>query len=292
MIQVFFLLFGVLIATAPWEYDPSEREAIQQQIDEKHRERSKRYFADSYFTYFNFSDKDCLFCQIEDGGNDLEERLRQGGFSKQTFVSRCPGHCMGINLLFIEYLLSDPPIQTETCEEIFLRFQNSTFSKQKAHHLQVNQPGYYRNFIENKSVLGDPPSAKAAFEILVGSPPEAYYHIPLQERQEARFHRVLFYQALKALQGQTILVALVDEEEKRPHCFVIYAEADKILTFDPNQGLREFVDFETLSYFYEKAFAKERFSFLLSFRNSKTSGCGGLKEAPQNVVQADRFADR
>lgn len=223
------LLFATFISTAPVDFCPA---------------------------YLNFSNKECFYCQIGDVGLDLEERLRRAGFRKKDTIFQSAGHCLGVSLLFIEYILADPPKESDSCAKILDLFLHQV-SQERAHHLQVNQPGYYVDCLKNTWVPIDPASARTCFEVLVGSAVEKYQYL----RKEASRNQIDW-------KGEVILVGLSDVEAKTPHCFVVYTGEKKILLFDANEGLFEFADLEMLQFSEE-----ERLTFMVSFRNSRTSSC-------------------
>lgn len=269
ILYIFFI--PINLTAAPWDVDLESRQILETQIEEKHTQRVNEAKARNQeytnlnfeLAYINFSENE----YIEDSNlhTDLESRLQKHGFQKLDKRPKPQAHCYGISLVFTQYLLNHPQFASYTCKNILSQMQNDPLFAQKAHLYSSHQHAWY--YKEHSYPLELFPSdMKDYFYLLLGEIPSDYYSIPIVEDKHAVMDKVSIYATLKNLPNKVLVVGLMEmKEDHYKHCIVVCTHPDKLLVLDPNYGLFEYPDLETLSYATEKALKEYEFRFLAVF---------------------------
>jgi len=263
---LYFVFTSSVLSASPWNLNRESREKIYRQIEEKHKERiaecdaqATDYFIDKAIHHVNFGDSDCALCAKNDRGLDLEASMQIAGFYKIRASGSIEGHCAGTSALFVKYVLEhgiDPAVSCFNLQEKI--FPEGRYLDE-AHLLSINQPFCY---IELPPEY--PPSALISkelardriwlrkstmdrfFQIYLGEPPHHYFSILPGKTNPAEFDSAAIYATLQQLPQQILLISYTTHHSEH-HCIAVSTHPDKLLIFDPNAGLYQFNNLETLS---------------------------------------------
>ena len=261
-----YLIFtSSALSAAPWNLDTETREKIYRQIDEKHKERIAEcssqetdYFIDRASHPVNFRDSDCTLCAKNDRGLELEKSMQIAGFYKIDARGSISGHCVGTSVLFVKYVLKHGFDPATSCFQLIERIFPEGQYLDEAHLLSVNQPTAYIELPPNH-LPSDPipeelaldriwfhkPAMDRFFQIYLGKSPQHYFSIPAGRTNPAEFDSAAIYTTLQQLPRQIFLIAY--KHNSNNHCIAVSTHPDKLLVFDPSDGLYQFENLETLS---------------------------------------------
>lgn len=278
----------IFIAPSFAQFTPKEEH--KKQYFKFYSDFVKKMTKDEHIEHANFLPHECPFCKKNDPGEELEQKLTEQGFKKIKQKGKAhQGHCTGVTYLFARYALNHPLHEMGTCTEIFeasrkhlLEEDNTT---KRMHAFSVNQPSNYFTSSSNvvlpegdfnlseavpektylKNVLfQDLKSMEQYYQICLGQAP-SYYYCPHPFSEEVRDLGTYFlYSYLKENPNQLLLI----EHKKNgnyPHILAIYSHPEKHLIFDPNLGLIEFSDEESLCLFYQFVLRAETIDSIAAF---------------------------
>lgn len=263
-ILIIILSFKLIaLEVPPWDLDSVARDLLNSQIDAIHQKRNNESVAQGKIYYMvdferkrvNINSKDCHYCQHS-------ERLRYFYFEKK-WPDQPEAHCFGSVLFLIQYLLGHPQSMTHSCKEILSEIQNESNFEEIAHSLSMNQHAYYTFKGEPNPLELNPELMKDYFLALVGIRPSEYYALPLSV-VNATFDKTTIYATLKSLPNQLILIGYTNKEGYN-HCIAVSTQSNKLFVFDPNLGIYQFPDLETLSWDSERVLKDSRFRWLAAF---------------------------
>lgn len=218
-------------------------------------------FKDYYYSYLNFEQDSCPDCQNQNQGDALEKVFSENGFHKKTVKAATGGHCSGISNLFGRYLLANPPSNEMTCKEIIEKFTENPDFKKYVHEYSVNQPLYYSiDPSTDARVVFFPEHAKTFLGLLFDRIPDHYYVVGSQMDDPI----LSIYLTLEKFQNSLVFVSFHRENE-HGHLIAFYQANERLFAFDPNKGLFEFRNLETLSTMYGKILEGSSINWFASF---------------------------
>lgn len=251
------------LETSPWDLDSETRTLLNSQMDAIHQQRNSEALAQGKTDYMidfeqkelNINSRNCHYCQYS-------ERLKHFQFEKR-WPDQPKAHCFGSALFLIQYLLAHPKSITHSCKEILFEIQNESNFEEIVHSLSVNQHAYYSFKGESNPLELNPELMKDYFLALVGTKPSEYYVLPLSVGN-AFFDKTTIYATLKSLPNQLILIGYTNKEGYN-HCITASTQPEKLFVFDPNLGIYQFPDLETLSWDSARVLKDCRFRWLVAF---------------------------
>lgn len=260
---IFLLCCLARLGASPWDLDPETRNVLNAQIDavyqKKYNESRTQGKTDHLVDFerkrLNISSRNCHYCQHY-------EQLKRSYFEKR-WPDQPSGHCFGSSLFFIQYLLTHQESLSHSCSAILSHIQNEPNFEELVHSFSMNQSFFYLfNGLQDPLEL-NPELMKGYFFALVGIKPSEYYFLP-RSVYNAAFDKASVYVTLKSLPDQLIMVCY-STNEGISHCIAVSTRAEKLFIFDPNLGMYQFPDLETLSWNAERVLRDYRFRWLAAF---------------------------
>jgi hypothetical protein len=216
-------------------------------------------------TRLNFTDQECSYCQQKDPASSIEYALNQAGFERVRLHTSREGHCYGVSLLFIEYLVTHPPKKEDSCSAILNGFQKENWQK-RAHDYSMNQDADYALPPSERPLCLNTSAIEQFFQTLIHVAPNRHLFTLLSDPDPNHYALTQenILRILEQMNDQAIFMAY-GQENRANHSVVICTYPEKILIFDSQKGLFAYPDLKTLSFCAEKVWKHGRFHWAVGF---------------------------